>query len=271
MGAVKRKRVSTDSAIADMSGEDSFSTTINTLTSDYNTQLTETETSPNSHRSKRHRSSSVIQSLGSNARDYGTAASQRPRRGAALQVQPSIATPQISRRRSQSRQKYAPHQSDAMTIPKAPVDESDTRLPAHEVNASNAEQTPQRSRAPAALPTPPQTIEKINTRATPEPSLRRSIRERRPTERSQQLAVEQVTPCRKISRSRPAQRPHNRGEEPKPTENLKTCIVRLRVPSISQEHRSGQSMSITGSFSHRQKSIDDIENYGTQATQEQVR
>lgn len=167
MGAAKRKRQSTDSAIADMSSEESFWTTPNTEMSDCNTQPSQPEDSAHPHQSKRSRNSSKLQLFGSSVRDYGTAASQRPRRAAASRMPPSTVIPQTSSRRSETTKTNTGNQLDStptLETRKAPRDEATTQLPAHEVNGNHAEreQTPQREQASVALPSPPQTLERIN-------------------------------------------------------------------------------------------------------------
>lgn len=272
MGAAKRKRQSTDSAIADMSSEESFWTTPNTEMSDCNTQPSQPEDSAHPHQSKRSRNSSKLQLFGSSVRDYGTAASQRPRRAAASRMPPSTVIPQTSSRRSETTKTNTGNQLDStptLETRKAPRDEATTQLPAHEVNGNHAEreQTPQREQASVALPSPPQTLERINPQPLTQSSLRRSGRERRPTERLRQLPLQQVTPCRKRSNADTVHKSDIQGEDKRLTENRQTYIVRLRLPSRPDEHTSRHSMSFTGSFSHRLKSSSD---YGSQATQEQV-
>jgi hypothetical protein len=259
----KRKRESMDSAIADMSGDDSFTTQSTSSADDCDTQPTEQEDVDGQNQAKRRRSSCTPASVNSTSRDYGTAASQRPRRAAASQTQSTTVAPQTPQRKAKRVKTSTPDQPEgtpSLETSQLTVGETDTHL--HEVKGSHVdrEQTPSGDQAPADLPTPPQTVEKTSTQT----SLRRSTRERRPTQRSQRLLIEETTPCKKkIGVKRGLK---NQSKEETAAESTKSCIVRLRVPSISQP------MSFTGSFSHRQRSNENDESQASQnQDQNQVR
>jgi hypothetical protein len=239
MGSSKRKRQSTDSAIADMSSgesctEESQTQAISQQASTLGASVFQDEES----QPKRHRGGWTF-----DVRDFGTAASQRPRRGTASKQRTEAVVPQ--------------------SLPQEGTREVDKVFPtgtqqavSDEVNGNNEKrrQTPRRKRqAPAALPTPPQTAEKNNSQSLPQESLRRSTRERRPTERSRQASIQQESPCKKKTRGSTVSATIDRSGEPSATVNQRSCLVRLRVRSSSTQPAGGQ-MSFTGSFSHRQRS-----------------
>jgi hypothetical protein len=233
----KRKRQSTDSAIADMSSEDSFTGKSQPQEdSQRASTLSISSTSEEESQFKRRRGSWTP-----DMRDFGTAASQRPRRGASRQPTEAIFTPSLPQK---SRREAA--KEVATGISEAAPDK---------VNGNNEtrRQTPRRKHAPIALPTPPQTAEKSNTQAASQLSLRRSNRERRLTERSQQPSIEQETPCRQKTRASASSVISDRIEGTPAGKNRKSRIVRLRLRSFSTQS-GGSQMSFTGSFSHRQKS-----------------
>lgn len=264
MGAPKRKRQSMDSAIADMSSEDSFSTQMDTQTSDYSTPLTQQEDAANPSQAKRRRSSCITAPLGFDARDFGTAASQRPRRGAASQTSTSSQMTTLHNPPQQRRSKRAvvdqcdgtPTADTSLMLHLLsrlpPACRLHCQLPVHEMNGSFAEREQTPEQAAAELPTPPQTLEKTNSQTAPQ-SLRRSTRERRPTERAQHASAEESTPCGKRPKASAVRVTEDQGENVPATRDRKSCIVRLRVPSASISQDPSQSMSFTGSFSHRQK------------------
>lgn len=238
MGSSKRKRQSTDSAIADMSSEDSFIQG-STQTSSQWASMSSASTSPEEeNKSKRRKQSWTF-----DARDFGTAASQRPRRGASRPPTEAVgpqSLPQKSRRDVIG---------DAATgVPQAAPDK---------VNGNNEKrrQTPRRKQAQAALPTPPQTAEKSETQklSQSQASVRRSTRERRPTERSHQVSIEQESPCKQKTRGIASSVTSDRAEGTPETNKQKSRIGRLRLRSSSAQPGDSQ-MSFTGSFSHRQKS-----------------
>lgn len=232
MGASKRKRQSPDSAIADMSSEDS-------LTEESHTQASTLSTSVTSREEitfKRHRGSFDF-----DVRDFETAASQRPRRGASRQPTETIAgqsLPQQSRQRSIN--------EVAAAAPQATSGQGNG-------NNENPIQTPQRKQASFSLPTPPQTAEMSNTRTLPQGLLRRSTCERRPTERSQQRVAEQETPCKQTIKESASTVNSEQVEGTLVTQKRKSRIVRLRLYSLPSQPGSSQ-MSLTGSCSYRQKS-----------------
>lgn len=251
MGSSKRKRQSTDSAIADMSSEESFATDSGTQASseqasDYNTFSQREEEGP--LRKRRG-------SWGFDARGFGTAASQRPRRGASRMPKAGDVPQSL------------PRKSELEAV--KDVSPGTSQTSSDEVNGNNEKrsQTPQRKQASIAFPTPPQTAEKTHTQSPLQPSLRRSTSERRPTERSEQASIEQDSPCSKKVRVSTISTTSDRSEEISATESRKSCIVRLRVASSSTRPTSSQSMSFAGSFSHRQKSSDEQD---SQVSQEQV-
>ncbi|KAH6644241.1 hypothetical protein C7974DRAFT_419759 [Boeremia exigua] len=289
-----------DSAIADMSNEDSFSTVAGTpsddttsLTqestpveqqepalvaqqllaavlrqedeastradnlSDNPTTVTQIQDAATSQPAKRRRSS-FLAPPGFDFGDFGTAASQRTRRAAARKTIPppgpqESQEPPQKRRRTGSKKATINESHDLPTeeTSAAPVNEVSPPLDAHEVKASppEREKTPQRDQAAAALPTPPQTLNKADTQTIAQSLLRRSARERLPTKRYQESSNEEVTPCKKRTRTSVVSA-GSRNESLSATRNRKSRVVRLRVGS-NQE--SSQSMSLTESFSHRQK------------------
>ena len=260
-----------DSAIADMSTEDSFSTELGTQTSDYNAPVTQPDAIGDFCPSKRRRSSCMITQLGFDVRDFGTAASQRPRRGATSQTPVSIALPQTpTRKRKRGAKEISNHSSDTVT-PRGGQrlnGETTSQLPAHEVNRNNVEreQTSLLGQAPIKLATPPQTTEKTNIQSAPISSLRRSTREQPPTERSQQLSTsEQITSCRKTTKTSTICIDRNQGEGTPPAQNRESYLVCLRLPPASEKDNTGQPMSFIGSFSHRRKGGD-----SSQTSQQQV-
>lgn len=263
MGLPKRKWESMDSAIADMSSEESFSPSPETEASHHCVAISQQESPASSHQSKRRRGSFTAP-LGFRLWDFGTAASQRPRRETAPQRSPPIVTPQASPQHRKNGRRVST--DNILTAAPSNVlhDEVISQLSTHEVNGNDkeSEQTPERNQAIVELSTPPQTVEKTNTLDTPQCSLRRSTRKSRPTERSQHALIDQITPCKKKIKASSG----CASSDTSTTQTRKSYIVRLRVPSISHQ-TSDKSMSFTGSFSHRQKS----DSYDSQAFRERVR
>ncbi|XPS68807.1 hypothetical protein M3J09_001089 [Ascochyta lentis] len=259
MDSQKRKRESMDSAIADMSSDDSLSSNPEIPVSDSSTQLTEVS-SVEEPQSKRRKSNPTAVTFSLSSHDYGTAASQRPRRGAAPHVLPANRQPLIlSKKTRPCKKRTADELNDKLSIEASQVfaDEATAQMHTHGVNGNaEREQTPQQDQAPTGLPTPPQTVEKTNIQSTPQSSLRRSTRERRPTERLK-LLDEEASPCSKRARAKPQREPSNRSEDTLPVEEHKSCIVRLRIPPALRSEETEQLMSFTSSFSHRQKKSDD--------------
>ena len=268
MGVGKRKRQSMDSAIADMSSEDSFLTKLDTQRSDYNTPITQYDGSADSHPSKRRKSSCIILESGFSVRDYGTAASQRPRRGTACWTAcPNPVPPAATGRKKRHKEGTINQDNGVKTSKQSRRLNGKAQSRAHEVKENHVEpeQTPSVKQAPVELPTPPQTIERTNRQTSSQSSLRRSARDRRPTAGSHQGSVEQDTPCRKPTKTSTILLGSSQGEDTPAKKDRESYIVRLRLPLVSENNNTEQSMSFTGSFSHRQKVNEDSQN-----TQEQV-
>ncbi|KZM26093.1 hypothetical protein ST47_g2755 [Ascochyta rabiei] len=217
MGSQKRKRESMDSAIADMSSDDSSLSNSGSPFGNSGTQLTEVSSMEDSQ-SKRVKSNRSAETFSLSIRDYGTAASQRPRRGASPQLLPANPEPSTPPKQNKSlRRRIAGQLGDKLSTAasQAPADKAIERvhMHMHEVNGNNAEheQTPQQDQSFTELPTPPQTVKKTNTQAIPQSSLRRSTRERRPTECSQQPLDEEITPRAKRTNKKPQTEPGDRG------------------------------------------------------------
>ncbi|KAJ8106396.1 hypothetical protein OPT61_g9564 [Boeremia exigua] len=256
MAGFKHKRQSMDSAIADMSSENSFATEIVT-------QMSDEEDATFSQQKRRKSSYSSTPAIFDTG-NYGTAASQRPRRAASRL---SANTPDSRRSvtrpdppRPQEKNHIAAAQSQNMSTSETLQISKETIPPmrALEVKGSvESEQTPERDQATTALLTPPQTLEKKDSQASTQSPHRKSTRNRRPPARFQQ-SIEEATPCRK----RP-KRSTVRGENAQETNTLtgerNSYIVRLRMPSAFVDRGPGQSMFFTESFSHRQKGSDSQE------------
>jgi hypothetical protein len=259
-----------DSAIGDMSSENSFSTESGTQTSDYNTPVTQQDGKGDWYPPRRRRSSCMITQSGFDARDFGTAASQRSRRGVATQIPVSIILPQTPTRKSGRGKKESSNHSSDTTTSKGDQrlnDETTSQLSAHEVNRNNVEreQTSSPYQAPIRLPTP-QTTERTNTQSAPISSLRSSTHEQPPTERSKKLSTsEQITSRGKTTKTGTICIERNQSGDAPAAKNCESYIVRLPLPLASEKDDTGQPMSFTGSFSHRQQGGDK-----SQGSQEQV-
>ncbi|KAJ4984405.1 hypothetical protein SVAN01_10112 [Stagonosporopsis vannaccii] len=246
MCASKRKWQSTDSAIADMSGEDL--TSIERNIQNANQQ----EHAIGSQQANRCSSGCSTETLGLKARDFGTAASLRPCRS---QTTPSPIAPKEA---PQKRRKVVKDDSNDMPAAGASQEPDKEVAPlslASEVKETPVEReiTPDQDKAVAALPSPPKTLEKTILRSPLQLSLRRSARDRRPIEHLQDFSIEAATPCKKKPRKKTVGLTESQKET---VRDRKSCIVRLRVPLAVIAQQQGQSMSLTGSFSLRRKGSD---------------
>ena len=232
MGSSKRKRQLTDSAIADMSSEESFTEKSQTQA---DSRASLSVTSEAESQTKRRKGSLTF-----DVRDFGTAASQRLRRGTPCQL-PEATSAQCLPQKSRQR----PIENVATTTPQAACGK---------VNGNNEKrkQTSRRKQVPVALPTPPQTAKKPNTQSASQELVHRSTRKRQPTERLQQTSIEQETPCKQKTRASASIVTSDQIEETPATRRRKSRVVRLHLRSLSTQS-GGSQMSFTGSFSHRQK------------------
>jgi hypothetical protein len=271
MGVTKRKRVSMDSAIADMSSESSCTGESGISFGDFNTKSTESDCAVVEGQFKRRKSSHTAAPFGLTFRDFGTAASQRPRRANVSQALSKIAMPQMPQTRAKGSKNHMSEGIDNTTTVKSlqALHEGKAQLFVQEVNGNNVQrtQTSLQDQAPIEFSTPPRTVEKTDTQVTPKSNIRRSTRERRPTERLRQRLLEQATPTRRKHRVETVCKKFNRGENSK-IRNREPCIVCLKIPTISKQHETQHSMSFTNSSIHRQKNSDE---HASQASQDQVR
>src|SRR5690242_9698731 len=246
MGNSKRKRVSMDSAIADMSGEGSTSTASNTQGD------TQHEHVPRSQHMDRISSGHFTDTLGFSFLDFGTAASQRSRREAASRTAPPPPTFEEPPQKRRRVVKDISHNMPAAgaSQKQKPVEDVVPPAPASEVKGKpvEREQTPEQIHA--GLPSPPPTLVRTIFESPPQLSLRRSARDRRPTKRLQESSIEEPSPCKEKSRTKTVGVTESRKET---NDNCKSCIVRLRVPLAAIVQQQGASMSLAGSFSHRSK------------------
>lgn len=244
MGTPKRKRQSPDSAIAGMSSQESLTTAPGAQSSGSSTLSTQKYQVSDSQ-VKRRKSSSAHP--GFDVGDFGTAASQRPRRRTVSQSLPQASV------LPDGEQSDDTFDQETCSIPDT-GNEPLRRISAQEVKGhSGRNSTPERERAPALLHTPPQTVEKRSIRIVTQSPLRKSTRDRRPSARSQQAQTECLTPSRRKPKTAQL-RVRSKVQEPE-TGDQKSCIVRLKLaPFVLQEPDS--SMSFTDSFSFRQKSAD---------------
>lgn len=237
MGSSKRKRQSTDSAIADMSSKELFTEESQTRAISQNSSsLSSIVTSEDESQFKRRK-----KTLPFDVRNFRTAASQRPRSGTPERL-PKVATSQCLPQKS--RQK--PVEQVATATQQAACGKVNG-------NNENRRQKPRRKQVPIALPTPPQTAEMSITQAASQFFLRRSTRETRPTERFQQASIEQETPCKQQTRGSASIVTSDQIGRTPATLKGKSRIVRLRLRSLLTQS-GGSQMSFTGSFSHLQKS-----------------
>lgn len=255
MAVAKRKRGSTDSAIADMSSEESSAPEQDTQTDNLDIPSPQQNDESFSQPIRRHKNS--LTQLGFDIRDYETAASQRPRRGASqssTQAYKSPTTPP-----SRKKFKKAVSKFNSLTAQKGQgldVYHSLLESPDLGVKATSAEreQTPEQDQTANYLPTPPRTVGKTDGQIVPQTSLRRSTRKPRPTERYKQIETAEAAPSR--TKSKTISHCAEGLEEHAPaTRNRKSRIVRLQL-STSVARESNSSMSFTGSFSLRHKSFD---------------
>lgn len=248
MGAPKRKRQSTDSAITDMSSKGSFA-------SDPTTQAS-------TQQPKRHRTAQSTAEFRFDVRDFGTAASQRSRRTAPHSPLQPVIPPNTLRSLEESKSVVVEMCHDVPSSSSGQGSEDDPpHSPNQEVkgNSRQREQTPEQSQAAAGLPSPPQTINRSNSQLSSQTPLRKSTRERRPTVRIQEAIPKEVTPTKKISKGGPVH--IEAATNVSRTTIQKRRIVRLRIKTSAAQKLS---MSFTGSFSHRQKSDDPPESLVSQ-------
>lgn len=262
MGARKRKRQSTDSAIADMSSQGSFESNPNTHMS------TQSKDIADSQQSKRRRSSLSLVGLGLDLRNFGTAASQRPRR-AAPHLPPQPVKPPNTPHSSRKSRRYGPEtflgnpSRDARrSIESEPIQSSYQEV---KEDSTRREQTPERIQPVGGLLSPPETIDGTNSECTSQTAPRRSVREQRPPARSQRTAAEEDTRTKKKIKARALCAEPIEGASVTPA--LKSRIVRLRIPISALRELS---MSFTGSFSHRQKTDDPQESSHSQKVWQQT-
>lgn len=291
MGSTKRKRQSTDSAIADMSSEESIvvesesqatseKATLEKAISEravseraaseqaipeeaISEEVVSVQANEICHFQQEEESQSKRprRSWSFDARDFGTAASQRPRRGATGTSTAAVVPAHSPCTRSGSQEAFT--DVSASTSAVEPVRERDQKVKG---NNEKRRQTHRRKQAPTMLPTPPPSAEKTSSQSPSQASPRRSTRERRPPERYRQPSVEQETPCRKKTEGSIASETNKLTQEPSVTKTLTSRVVRLRVQSPSIQN-GGSQMSLTGSFSFRQKGGDEQD---SQTSQHQV-
>ena len=272
MGASKRKRELMDSAIADMSSEDSFSLGQEVRPRDCRTQITQSRNSVREYGAERSRSDFALTLVEFNGRTCGMAASQRARRGAAPQMPPPASIPRVSGRKArEGRNGTADQFSDISLIEASQTsdDEARTQLPAHKVKKNNAgcKQTPQQDQTSTEILNHPQILEDTDDRTSLQSFFYSSAHERGPTKRQQEPLIKQVNPYSKNPRARPIHRFSHKSEDTAPVENRKSCIVQLPVPLTFKHQENGLSMSFTGLFSQRQKNND---SYDTPSSSRQV-
>lgn len=260
MGTPKRKRQFEDSAIAGMSSQGTHNAEPSTQSSSLSspTQHDEAPTSPT-----KKRKDSLTQ-LRSDPRNFGTAASQRPRRGTLSQTLLEAPTSLGSENFDGTSNPQACRDSNVGDDPLRQVSAWEVKGNAEHHERERDRTLEQEQVLVTPLPAPPKTVERLGTKNLAQSSPRRSTRERRHPDRYQPHQVEATTPTKKKPRAGRLGANLKKGKPA--TVEQEFHIVRLRIP-MSVTHESDPSTSLSGSFSFRSKSADPPD---TQASQVQV-